>query len=138
MDTFSPQQRSEIMRRVRSQDTKPEMIVRRLVHRRGFRYRLHAKELPGRPDLVFPKRRKIVFVHGCYWHAHRCPASALPETHRDYWEAKLRRNAERDKRTVRQLRKAGWAVLTIWECQTRNRERLASRLIHFLEEKRDG
>ena len=137
MDTFSPQQRSEIMRRVRSEDTKPEMTVRRLVHGRGFRYRLHVKDLPGHPDLVFPRTKKIVFVHGCYWHAHGCPASELPESHRDYWEAKLQRNAERDKRNLRELRKVGWDVFTVWECQTRNLERLTRRLVRFLSEKRD-
>lgn len=137
MDTFSSKQRSEIMRRVRSEDTKPEMAVRRLAHGLGFRYRLHVKELPGHPDLVFPRLRKIVFVHGCYWHGHGCPASTLPQVHREYWEAKLTRNAQRDKRNLRQLRTAGWDVFIIWECQIRNRERLKTKLVRFLNEKRD-
>lgn len=138
MDTFSPEQRSGIMRRVRSEGTKPEMVVRRLAHRLGFRYRLHVKELPGHPDLVFPCRGKIIFVHGCYWHGHGCPSSTLPRSHRKYWEAKQKRNAGRDKRNLPELRRAGWSVLVIWECQIGNRKRLTRKLIRFLSEKRDG
>jgi DNA mismatch endonuclease (patch repair protein) len=134
MDTFSPRQRSEIMRRVRGADTKPEMTVRRLVHKLGFRYRLHVKELPGHPDLVFPKMKKVIFIHGCFWHGHRCPAAAHPQSHRSYWEAKLKRNAERDRRNLRELRKAGWDVRIIWECQIRNRGSLTTRLLRFLNE----
>lgn len=125
------------MRRVRSQDTTPEMAIRQLVHGLGFRYRLHVKDLPGRPDLVFPRRRKIIFVHGCYWHRHRCPASTLPRAHREYWKTKLSRNAERDKRNLRELRKTGWDVLIIWECQIGDRGSLRKRLVRFLDEKCD-
>jgi len=133
MDTFSPMQRSEVMRRVHSKDTKPELSVRRLLHGLGYRYRLHVRDLPGQPDLVFPARRKIVFVHGCYWHGHHCEAAALPASHRAYWEAKQQRNRARDARHARALRRAGWHVLTLWECQMKNTETLAARLVRFLD-----
>lgn len=134
MDTFSPSQRSEIMRRVRSKDTKPELMVRRLVHRLGFRYRLHSERLPGRPDLVFPSRRKVIFVHGCFWHKHSCPAAILPKSNRRYWEAKQARNAKRDRRDKRSLRQAGWKVLVVWECERSNVERMQKRLSRFLDQ----
>lgn len=110
--------RSAIMRAVRSKDTGPEMIVRRLVHGLGFRYRLHRRDLPGAPDLVFAGRRKIVFVHGCFWHGHDCARGARrPKANADYWLAKIGRNVERDRRNLHLLEAAGWRVLTIWECE---------------------
>ena len=106
------------MAAVKSKDTAPEWIVRRMVHAMGYRYRLHVRGLPGTPDLVFPRLRKIINVHGCFWHLHRCPRCRIPATRRRYWTAKLQRNAQRDKQTIRKLRREGGAVLVIWECQT--------------------
>lgn len=137
MDTFSREQRSEIMRHVHSRDTAPEMAVRRITHALGFRYRLHVRDLPGCPDMVFPARRKVIFVHGCFWHQHGCEASALPASNRAYWLRKLQRNADRDKRIAAELRRAGWKVLIIWECQIRNRANLTKKILHFLAGERD-
>ena len=133
-DTFSVAERSRIMAAVKSGGTTPEMVVRRLVHAMGYRYRLHVRSLPGAPDLVFPRLRSIIFVSGCYWHMHTCGRCRIPADHRDYWVKKLARNAARDKRTHRQLRRAGWRVLVVWECQTvaARRERLRSRIERFL------
>lgn len=123
------------MAAVKSKDTTPEWTVRRLVHALGYRYRLHVRALPGAPDLVFPRLRKIINVHGCFWHLHGCPRCRIPSSRRDYWVAKLGRNAERDKRTLRQLRRSGWRVLVIWECQTQaaGRDRLRAKLRAFLD-----
>ena len=132
-DVFSRRKRSEVMRAVRGQDTKPEMVVRRLVHGLGFRYRLHDRNLPGHPDLVFPFRGKIIFVHGCFWHRHRCEAGqSMPASRVDYWRAKFERNRSRDVKVRRQLVRSGWRVLVIWECQTRNLDRLRKRVKTFL------
>lgn len=121
------------MSRVRSKDTAPEMVVRRLVHGLGYRYRLHGANLPGKPDLVFASRRKAIFVHGCYWHGHDCKrGQRLPSTRQDYWLPKLRRNRERDARNLSSLGQLGWDVLTVWECETKDREALAGRLVEFL------
>ena len=121
------------MRRVRKVDTKPEMIVRRLVHGLGYRYRLHRRDLPGSPDLVFPSRRKVIFVHGCFWHQHEgCKLANLPRSRTDYWLPKLRRNQERDQASCEQLKADGWKVLVVWECETEDRERLAERVTSFL------
>ncbi len=125
------------MSRVRGKDTMPEMVVRRLVHGMGYRYALHRKDLPGKPDLVFRSRKKIIFVHGCYWHGHPdpgCGRARLPKTRRDFWAAKIERNAARDIVTERTLCGAGWDVLTIWECETmaRCRAALARKITSFL------
>ena len=126
--------RSENMRRIRSKDTRPEMRVRRLVHRMGFRYRLHRKDIPGRPDLAFPRRRKVIFVHGCFWHQHSgCREGRLPKSNAAYWFPKLQRNKERDRVAQEQLASAGWAVLVIWECETNDLFALACKLKGFLE-----
>jgi DNA mismatch endonuclease, patch repair protein len=112
--------RSEIMRAVKSRDTKPEMIVRRLVHRLGHRYRLHRPDLPGKPDLTFPSCRKVVFVHGCFWSGHDCARGArVPKNNRDYWIAKIARNKAREAENFDRLRDMGWSVLTVWECETK-------------------
>ncbi len=135
-DRFSTAERSRIMRAVRGKDTKPEWVVRRLVHRLGYRYRLHVTDLPGKPDLVFPARRKVVFVHGCFWHQHHCKrGNRTPASNVEYWRAKLQRNRQRDAAHRRALRRAGWSVMVIWECQTRaaGLERLSRRLVRFLE-----
>jgi DNA mismatch endonuclease (patch repair protein) len=121
------------MARVHGVDTGPEMIVRRMVHAMGFRYRLHAADLPGKPDLVFRRLGKIVFVHGCFWHGHSCRAGRnRPSSAQSYWIAKLERNVTRDRSNLRKLRRAGWSVLTIWECQLKKPERVAARLMKFL------
>lgn len=110
--------RSDIMRAVKGRDTKPEMTVRRMVHAMGYRYRLHCKDLPGKPDLVFRSRRKVIFVHGCFWHGHDCKRGArTPKTNRDYWLAKIERNIVRDANHRSKLLQLGWTVLTIWECE---------------------
>jgi len=124
------------MRRVRSENTKPELIVRKLAHGLGYRFRLHRKDLPGKPDLVFAGRRKVIFVHGCFWHQHNCKRGARkPATRREYWLAKLQRNVDRDKTVIRRLRRMGWGVMVIWECQTRpsKLDRLAGRITRFLD-----
>lgn len=132
-DPLTARQRSELMSRIRSKDTKPEMVVRRLVHGMGYRYRLHAKELPGRPDLVFRPRRKAIFVHGCFWHRHvGCPANRLPTTRRKFWRDKLDGNARRDRRNEAALEEMGWRFLVIWECETKDLDRVAETVRRFL------
>jgi DNA mismatch endonuclease (patch repair protein) len=120
MDNLTPEERSKQMSLVRSKDTKPEMRVRRLVHGLGFRYRLHRADLPGKPDLVFPSRRKVIFVHGCFWHGHKCKLGRMPKTRLDYWQSKIGCNKSRDRQTLRRLRNLGWKCLTIWECSVNN------------------
>ena len=123
------------MSRVRGRDTKPEMLVRRLTHRMGYRYRLHRRGLPGSPDLVFPSRMKVIFVHGCFWHQHpdsACKLARLPKSKLDFWGPKLETNRERDERNLVLLAELGWDVLVIWECQTKNREELQARIGEFL------
>jgi len=122
------------MRAVKAEDTQPELIVRRLVHSLGFRYRLHRKDLPGKPDLVFPRRRKIIFVHGCFWHGHDCPRGArLPVNNRSYWVEKIGRNRSRDATSTAVLNAAGWEVLVIWECMIRDHDALGTSIRAFLE-----
>lgn len=133
MDVFSPAQRSEIMRRVRSKNTRPEMTVRKLIYGMGYRYRTHCRAVRGCPDIVLSGRKQAIFVHGCFWHRHTCSSATLPKGNRDYWESKQNRNAARDKQNVRALRKSGWKVLTIWECELKNVNRLQRRLRRFLE-----
>ena len=126
--------RSRTMRAVKGRDTGPEMIVRRLAHGMGYRYRLHRKDLPGKPDLVFPSQRKVIFVHGCFWHQHPCPRGArVPKSNRDYWIPKLQRNQQRDAMHQSRLRDMGWDVLVIWECEITNRDALCQRIKVFLE-----
>lgn len=135
VDTISPKRRSENMRRIASKDMKPELVVRRLVHGMGYRYRLHASDLPGKPDLVFPSRRKLLFVHGCFWHQHgslRCRIARCPKSNRRYWLPKLKRNTLRDAQHTGKLRRSGWKLLVIWECQTKNADVLANRIRRFL------
>ncbi len=132
MDTFSKLERSRIMAAVKSKDTTPELVVRRLVHRLGYRYRLHLRSLPGTPDLVFPSRRKIINVSGCFWHMHGCGRCRIPSSRRMYWVGKLERKRARDRRTRRALARRGWRVLTIWECQTLRAEGVAGRIRRFL------
>jgi len=135
MDTLSPLERSERMRRVRSKHTKPELVVRSLVHSLGYRYRLHVAALPGTPDLAFPGRHKVIFVHGCFWHRHgaRCPLTRLPKSKLDYWRPKFEQNKKRDEKNRKRLRSAGWESLVIWECQLKDSETLVKRITAFLE-----
>ena len=135
MDKLTPERRSENMRRIKSQGMKPEMAVRRLVHRLGYRYRLHRKDLPGKPDLVFGPRRKVIFVHGCFWHSHDrggCLDAHRPKSNTGYWDAKLARNRQRDAERLAALKAAGWAALTIWECETRDLIKVEKRIRRFL------
>ena len=138
VDVHSPEQRSRNMSRIRSTNTKPEMIVRSLVHQMGYRYRLHVKGMPGTPDLVFPAHRKIIFVHGCFWHIHSCRyGRVLPATNSEFWSSKRHGNVLRDRRNRRKLRADGWSILIVWECWTKDPERkLQPRLTAFLGEKK--
>ena len=136
LDPLSPDDRSERMRRIRNKDSKPELLVRRLVHSLGYRYRLHRKDLPGTPDLVFSSRRKVIFVHGCFWHRHRgCSMARMPKSRQDFWIAKLNGNRVRDVRNQLLLRHAGWDVCVVWECETLsgNLDALSQELTSFLE-----
>lgn len=134
IDTLTADQRSELMSRIRAKDTRPEKRVRRLLHRLGYRYRLHASDLPGRPDLVFRPRRKAIFVHGCFWHRHEgCPRNQVPKTRRKFWVNKLDGNVRRDRRNQAALRDQGWRVLVIWECETTDLEHVADKAREFLE-----
>lgn len=135
MDTLTPTQRSERMARIKSKDTKPELAVRRLVHSMGFRYRLHDKGLPGRPDLVFAGRRKLIFVHGCFWHRHGdCRLARLPKSRLDFWKPKLDANVTRDRAVENQLVALGWKILTIWECEVADETQLSERIKRFLND----
>ena len=136
-DRISKARRSRNMAAIRSRDTKPEMIVRRLVHGMGYRYRLHRKDLPGKPDLVFGPRRKVIFVHGCFWHQHEaehCLDGRKPKSNTGYWNGKLARNVARDKKNRQLLEEAGWRVLVIWECETRDIAALRRRISAFLDD----
>jgi len=132
-DTHTEEQRSANMRAVRGKDTAPELLIRSTLHRLGYRFRLHRRDLPGTPDIVLPARKSVLFVHGCFWHGHECPRGSLPSSHVDFWQSKIAKNQERDDRAQKQLRKEGWKVLTVWECETKNKSRLAKRLLRFLE-----
>lgn len=133
MDVHTREQRSRNMSAIRGKDTKPELIVRRIVHRLGYRFRLHRRDLPGAPDLVLPKYRKIIFVHGCYWHMHTCRWGCVtPKTNAEFWQTKRTGNVERDARNLAKLKQSGWRVLTVWECETRDIGKLSQRLDRFL------
>lgn len=122
-DIVSPEHRSKIMSMIKSKNTKPEMIVRSMCHELGFRYRLHRKDLPGSPDLVFPKHRLCIFVHGCFWHRHPgCKYAYTPKSRLDFWLPKLAKNLERDLQVQEKLKELGWKVVIVWECHTKDRE----------------
>lgn len=127
-DIVDPKTRSRMMSRIRGKDTKPEMLVRRGLHALGLRFRLHDRRLPGKPDLVFPKYRAVVFVHGCFWHGHDCPDFKWPKTREAFWREKILTNRARDERNIRELTSAGWRVFTFWECETKSNQ-LASKLL---------
>ena len=135
VDTVSPQRRSEIMSKIRSKGMKPEMTVRRKLHSMGYRYRVHG-DLPGKPDLVFPARRKIIFVHGCFWHQHPDPACGIvrhPKSNREYWLPKLERNVARDAQNCVRLRNLGWEILVVWECEVRGGSGFLARVTDYLD-----
>jgi DNA mismatch endonuclease, patch repair protein len=136
-DNHTPEQRSKNMRAVRTRDTAPEKLVRSLLHRLGYRFRLHRRDLAGTPDIVFPARRQLLFVHGCYWHGHKCPRGRGSATNVELWKRKISGNKERDDRTQQLLRKDGWKLLTVWECETKDRTRLEKRLSRFMRKSVD-
>lgn len=125
--------RSQVMAAVKSKNTKPEMVVRKLVHGMGYRYRLHYAKLPGKPDLVFPSRKKVIFVHGCFWHQHTCPAADKPKSNTSYWLPKLERNRNRDIKNLAALKAAGWDALVLWECELGSSNTLQKIISKFLE-----
>lgn len=134
MDVHSREQRSANMAAIRSRNTKPELVVRRLVHRMGFRYALHSKKYPGRPDILLSRHNKAIMVHGCFWHMHRCRfGQVVPATNTEFWSKKRRQNVERDRANLRALRRTGIKTLVVWECQTRDLEALFKKLTQFLD-----
>jgi DNA mismatch endonuclease (patch repair protein) len=133
MDTRTPEQRRRIMRSVKSKDTGPEMAVRRMLHAQGYRYRLHRKDLPGRPDVVFASKRKVIFIHGCFWHGHGCSKGKLPKSKLNYWQPKIEQNKDRDARNIAELDATGWQALVIWQCELADFQALWLRLQEFVE-----
>ncbi len=134
-DIFKRARRSEIMRNIKPKNSSCEILVRSIVHRLGWRFRLHVRELPGTPDLVLPRLKKVILVNGCFWHSHTgCKRSGLPRSNVAFWRRKLARNKERDREDHRALRRLGWSVLAVWQCELRNPDRVARRLTRFLDE----
>ena len=134
-DRLTSKRRSWLMSRVRSKDTTPELIVRRLVHAIGHRFRLHRSDLPGKPDLVLPRHKKIIFVHGCFWHRHKgCRKAGVPKSRTAFWVGKFENNVKNDARNIGILKKRRWKVLVVWQCQTTDRDKLEKRLRRFLDE----
>jgi len=136
-DVHTPEQRSRNMAAIKSRDTVPELIVRRIVHSMGFRYGLHSRGLPGKPDLVLRKYKKVIFVHGCFWHIHNCTKGLVkPKANAGFWENKRLGNVARDKRNRSALTKAGWKVLIVWECESRSERKLRTKILRFLDAKK--
>ncbi|MDR0827364.1 MAG: very short patch repair endonuclease [Desulfovibrio sp.] len=136
-DVLTKEQRQRNMRNIKGKDTKPEILLRRALHARGLRYRLHCRKLPGSPDLVFPKYRAAIFVHGCFWHRHGCKYTSTPSTRTGFWEQKFLQNVRRDEKAVKELKQAGWRVGIVWECQLKkthgNFSSLCDQIVLFLE-----
>ena len=133
VDVFSPEERSAIMRKVKGKDTKPELVIRSLLHKLGYRFRLHRKDLPGKPDIVLPKFKKVIFVHGCFWHGHKgCKHANRPKSNVSYWNKKIDRNIQRDKTNQSKLKDMGWDSLIIWECEITDAYKLANKICEFL------
>ena len=133
-DVFSSNKRSWIMSRIRGKGTKPELFIRSFVHRAGYRFRLHKKNLPGKPDLVFPARKKVIFVHGCFWHGHKCQrGNRLPKTNTEYWIKKIKGNIDRFAKQKKDLKKLGWELLVIWECECSSLNKLQKKIVSFLQ-----
>lgn len=135
MDRLSPRHRSWLMAQVKGKDTGPELVVRRLVWALGYRYRLHVARLHGKPDIVFTRLKKIIEVRGCFWHRHSCKLATMPKSKVRFWRSKFEHNVERDRENLRLLRKEGWKVLEIWQCQLKNTERMNNRIYEFLRQK---
>jgi DNA mismatch endonuclease (patch repair protein) len=133
MDRLTPAKRSWLMSRVKGRDTTPELTVRKMLHALGYRYRLHRKDLPGKPDIVFGPKKKAVFVHGCYWHGHNCKKGKLPKSNRAFWSDKITKNKARDHRNARRLKALGWKVLVVWQCKLKNPLAARGRIVDFLE-----
>jgi DNA mismatch endonuclease (patch repair protein) len=133
MDTRTPEQRRRIMQAVKPKNTIPELVVRKLLHAMGYRFRLHRIDLPGTPDIVLPKYRKVIFVHGCFWHRHGCRKGQLPKSRLDYWRPKLEKNVARDRTKLEQLRSLGWEALVVWQCETPDRDALRVKLQEFVD-----
>jgi len=130
VDTLTPEKRSWNMSRIRSTNTKPEKIVRSLLHQMGYRFRLHRKDLPGKPDIVLPKYKTVILVHGCFWHHHKnCKRSNWPKSNQDYWIPKIERNIERDKENKRLLKENGWKVVVVWECEVKDPDKLLKTIL---------
>jgi DNA mismatch endonuclease, patch repair protein len=137
VDIFDKSKRSWIMSHVKSKDTKPENIVRSIVHRLGFRFRKHKTDLPGKPDIVLVRHRKVIFVHGCFWHGHKkCKRSSRPQSHKTFWAVKLDKKIDRDKKNKRELELLGWKVLIVWSCEIINVDKIRNKLIKFLGKKK--
>jgi DNA mismatch endonuclease (patch repair protein) len=132
MDTISKSERSALMSRIHSENTRPELAVRSILHQLGYRFRLHQKGLPGRPDIVLPRHRKIILVQGCFWHGHTCQLASKPKSNESYWSLKIQTNRTRDSRNLEALFSQGWKVLELWECEIRKRDGLQERLQHFM------
>lgn len=133
MDNLTKEQRTLCMSRIRSKNTKPELVVRRVLSKMGIRYRLHNSKLPGKPDIIISKAKTIIFINGCFWHQHKnCKKHVMPASNRDYWEKKLKRNIEKQKRDVRTLRRLGWKVHKLWECQTADEMKLTKKVLQIL------
>jgi DNA mismatch endonuclease, patch repair protein len=132
VDNRTQESRSRLMSRIGSKHTKPELVVRSLLHRLGYRYRLHRKDLPGKPDIVFIGRKKAIFVHGCYWHGHGCKIGKLPKSNLDFWSPKIERNRQRDREKKSELEQVGWSVLELWQCELKESQSLEVKLHSFL------
>lgn len=132
MDTISKAERSALMARIRSKDTKPELVVRSVLHRLGFRFRIHRKDLPGKPDIVLPRHHKIILVQGCFWHGHSCALASKPKSNQEYWREKVKSNRLRDRWVKQELSRRGWTVLELWECEVRKEIGLAEKLEAFM------
>jgi DNA mismatch endonuclease, patch repair protein len=133
-DSWTKEQRSRAMSRVKNKNTKPEVQVRSMLHRMGYRFRLHGRDLPGAPDIVLPRHRKAIFVHGCFWHNHDCRRGKRPNSRTDFWNAKLDANVERDRAKREVLEEQGWQVLTVWECELKDPDAVREKLRHFMED----
>lgn len=133
-DIYSKSKRSDIMSKISGKETKPEILVRKFLFSRGYRFRKNAKELPGKPDIVLPKYKTVIFVHGCFWHGHSCKRGALPESNRDFWQEKINKNIERDSRNILQLKEKGWSVIIIWQCEMKNKEDKEIRFNKLIDE----
>ena len=132
-DTLTPAERSERMSLIRSRNTKTELVVRRLVHAMGYRYRLHDRRIPGSPDMVFRPRKKAIFIHGCFWHGHVCKLGRMPKSRLDFWSKKIGANRDRDERVLTELKAIGWKALVIWECELSDHDRISRRVQSFLD-----